>query len=188
MATATRAEVTLTEGESEGSVSAPDGGRLRGWRILLVLVGSVALFGLAAATAAVAGDRLSEGSRDQHREAIVAAATEGVLALIDVHTDTADADLQRLRDLSTGAFAAELSDSGSGLAAAIRDSAVDSTGRIDAAALVSESGEPGVVIVAASAQVVNSGSPDATPRTYRLRVTVDDVDGELMMSKVEFVP
>ena len=187
MATATRSAVTLSDGERDGSVSAPGGAR-RGWRIMLVLVGSVVLIGLVAATVAVAGDRLSERSRDQHREAIVAAATEGVLALIDVHTDTADADLQRLRDLSTGDFAAELSDSGSGLASAIRDSAVDSTGRIDAAALVSESGESGVVIVAASAQVVNSGSPDATPRTYRLRVTVDDVDGELMMSKVEFVP
>ncbi|MFD4182178.1 hypothetical protein, partial [Rhodococcus sp. NPDC058514] len=116
------------------------------------------------------------------------AAHDGVLALIDVHTDSADDDLAQLRERSTGAFAEELSGGSVGFAASIRDAAVNSDGRIDSAALVSEDGDSGVVIVAASAQVGNADSPTATARSYRLRVTIDEVEGRLLMSSVEFVP
>ncbi|WP_345343473.1 hypothetical protein [Rhodococcus olei] len=105
-----------------------------------------------------------------------------------MHTDTVDADLDRLSELTTGRFAGELSDSGSGVVQAIRDAAVNADGRVDSAALASESGGGGVVLVAASGAVTNAAGPTATPRNYRLRVTVDDVDGRLLMSNVEFVP
>ncbi|SEK31747.1 hypothetical protein [Rhodococcus maanshanensis] len=171
--------------------SVADGGTRSSWgrsRILLsALIGaaSIALVaGAVVATTTYLGDR----AREAHREALVAAAGDGVLALIDLHTGTADDDLARLRERSTGAFAKELGDGSDGLAASIRDAAVNSDGRIDSAALVSESGESGVVIVAASAQVGNADSPTATPRSYRLRVTIDEVEGRLLMSGVEFVP
>ncbi|TQF67246.1 hypothetical protein FK531_15605 [Rhodococcus spelaei] len=152
-------------------------------RVLLVAA-SVGLV----ATVVLGGVALrSDRAREAHRQALVDAASEGVLALIDVHTATADADVDRLRSLSTGAFADELNDGGSGFVKSIRDSVVNSDGRVDEAALASESGASGVVVVAASAQVSNAAGP-AAGRTYRLRVGVDEVDGRLLMSSVEFVP
>lgn len=109
------------------------------------------------------------------------------LALIDVHSATVDEDLETLQSLSTGTFADELKSGESAFVASIRDFAVDSDGRVDTAALASESGNSGVVLIAASAQVGNSAG-ESSARTYRLRVGVEDVDGRVLMSSVEFVP
>ncbi|XGU20365.1 hypothetical protein ACETU7_05880 [Rhodococcus sp. 3Y1] len=43
------------------------------------------------------------------------------------------------------------------------------------------------MLIAASAQVGNSAG-ESSARTYRLRVGVEDVDGRVLMSSVEFVP
>lgn len=172
-----------------GGADGDDAPHGRRWlRILLSLIGIAATGALVAGVVTAGSTWLADRSLAAHRQARVDAATEGVLAMIDVHTDTADADLARLRERSTGQFADELADGHAGLATAIRDAAVNSDGRIDSAALASETDGSAVVIVAASAQVANVDSPTAAPRSYRLRVTVDGVDGRLLMSKVEFVP
>ncbi|MBP1158207.1 MULTISPECIES: hypothetical protein [unclassified Rhodococcus (in: high G+C Gram-positive bacteria)] len=184
------AAVTAVDTEVPDVPVAEDGTRWSSGRrriLLSALAGAAAIAVLACAVVATT-TYLADRSRESHREALVEAAGDGVLALIDVHTDTAEDDMAQLREWSTGAFAQELGDSSVGLAASIRDAAVNSDGRIDSAALVSESGESGVVIVAASSQVGNVDSPTATPRSYRLRVTIDEVDGRLLMSGVEFVP
>ncbi|MFC9789927.1 hypothetical protein [Rhodococcus sp. NPDC127528] len=129
----------------------------------------------------------SDRAREAHRQSLVDAARDGVLALIDVHAATADADLARLMSLSTGVFADEMKEGGTGFVGSVRDSAVNSDGRVDEAALASESGSSGVVVVAASARVANAAGP-ASNRTYRLRVAVDEVGGRMLMSSVEFVP
>jgi Mce-associated membrane protein len=182
--------VTAVDTEVPDVPVAEDGTRWSSGRrriLLSALAGAAAIAVLACAVVATT-TYLADRSRESHREALVEAAGDGVLALIDVHTDTAEDDMAQLREWSTGAFAQELGDSSVGLAASIRDAAVNSDGRIDSAALVSESGESGVVIVAASSQVGNVDSPTATSRSYRLRVTIDEVDGRLLMSGVEFVP
>ncbi len=171
--------------------SVADDGTRSSWgrnRILLSALAGAAAIAVVACAVVATITYLGDRSRESHRQALVEAACDGVLALIDLHTGTADDDMAQLRERSTGAFAQELGDGSAGLAASIRDSAVNSDGRIDSAALASESGESGVVIVAASAQVGNSGSPTATPRSYRLRVTIDEVEGRLLMSGVELVP
>lgn len=158
------------------------------WRIvsgvLTVVVPAALVATVAVAVSTVRADR----EREAHRQALVDAAGAGVLALIGVHADTADADLDRLGALSTGTFAAELRDGAAGFVDSIRDAAVTSEGRIDAAALAGETGTSAVVVVAASARVSNAAGPDGAQRTYRLRVGVDEVDGRLLVSSVEFVP
>ncbi|MFC7451004.1 hypothetical protein [Rhodococcus daqingensis] len=171
--------------------SVTDDGARSSWgrrRILLSALVGAAAIALAAGAVVATGTYLGDRARESHRLELVEAAEDGVLALIDMHTDSADEDLEQLRERSTGAFAQELSDGSDGLAASIRDAAVNSDGRIDSAALVSESADSSVVIVAASARVGNADSPTATPRSYRLRVTIDETEGGLRMSNVEFVP
>ncbi|MFD4292826.1 hypothetical protein ACFWQG_06350 [Rhodococcus sp. NPDC058532] len=170
----------------DAAAASPPAGRRR--RTILAGIAVLLLAGLGVGAVAVIGRYLDDRSRDAHRQALVAAATAGVVAMIDVDTDSADADLDRLRDLSTGPFADELADGRTGLAAAIREFAVRSDGSVDSAALATDAGGGGVVLVAASASVANSDSPTATPRSYRLRVTVEDVGDRLLMSGMEFVP
>ncbi|MCD2104521.1 hypothetical protein O4214_15315 [Rhodococcus erythropolis] len=129
----------------------------------------------------------SDRARETQRQELVDGAVAGVLALIDVHSATVDEDLETLQSLSTGTFADELKTGESAFVASIREFAVESDGRVDTAALASESGNSGVVLIAASAQVGNSAG-ESSERTYRLRVGVEEVDGRVLMSSVEFVP
>jgi len=166
-----------------GEVLDPVGGK-RGVLTALVWIALAALsvvvvFGCLA----VRSDRARESQRQEYVDGAVA----GALALIDVHSATVDEDLETLQSLSTGTFADELKSGESAFVASIRDFAVDSDGRVDTAALASESGNSGVVLIAASAQVGNSAG-ESSARTYRLRVGVEDVDGRVLMSSVEFVP
>ncbi|MBS3692163.1 hypothetical protein KGD90_13290 [Rhodococcus qingshengii] len=147
--------------------------------IALAALSVVVVFG----ALAVRSDRARESQRQKYVDGAVA----GALALIDVHSATVDEDLETLQSLSTGTFADELKSGESAFVASIRDFAVDSDGRVDTAALASESGNSGVVLIAASAQVGNSAG-ESSARTYRLRVGVEDVDGRVLMSSVEFVP
>ncbi|QEX14339.1 hypothetical protein F6X56_19170 [Rhodococcus erythropolis] len=129
----------------------------------------------------------SDRARETQRQGFVDGAVAGALALIDVYSATLDENLATLQALSTGAFADELKSGESAFVASIRDFAVDSDGRVDTAALASESGTSGVVLIAASAQVANSAG-ESSARTYRLRVGVEEVEGRVLMSSVEFVP
>lgn len=147
--------------------------------IALAALSVVVVFGCLA----VRSDRACESQR----QGFVDGAVAGTLALIDVHSATLDEDLAELKSLTTGTFADELKSGESAFVASIRDFAVDSDGHVDTAALASESGTSGVVLIAASAQVGNSAG-ESSARTYRLRVGVEEVDGRVLMSSVEFVP
>ncbi|MGV0156672.1 hypothetical protein ACSW29_25370 [Rhodococcus sp. GB-02] len=178
MATVADADESL-----RGEVLDPVGGK-RGVLTALVWISLAALsvvvvFGCLA----VRSDR----ARESQRQEFVDGAVAGTLALIDVHSATLDEDLAALKSLTTGTFADELKSGESAFVASIRDFAVDSDGRVDTAALASESGTSGVVLIAASAQVGNSAG-ESSARTYRLRVGVEEVDDRVLMSSVEFVP
>jgi Mce-associated membrane protein len=147
--------------------------------IALAALSVVVVFGCLA----VRSDRV----RESQRQGFVDGAVAGTLALIDVHSATLDEYLAELKSLTTGTFADELKSGESAFVASIRDFAVDSDGHVDTAALASESGTSGVVLIAASAQVGNSAG-ESSARTYRLRVGVEEVDGRVLMSSVEFVP
>ncbi|WP_285183244.1 hypothetical protein [Rhodococcus sp. MEB032] len=178
MATVADADESL-----RGEVLDPVGGK-RGVLTALVWIALAALSVVVVFGAlAVRSDRARETQRQEYVDGAVA----GALALIDVHSATLDEDLETLQALSTGTFADELKSGESAFVASIRDFAVDSDGRVDTAALASESGTSGVVLIAASAQVANSAG-ESSARTYRLRVGVDEVDGRILMSSVEFVP
>ena len=178
MATVADADESL-----RGEVLDPVGGK-RGVLTALVWIALAALSVVVVFGAlAVRSDRARESQRQDYVDGAVA----GALALIDVHSATVDEDLETLQSLSTGTFADELKSGESAFVASIRDFAVDSDGRVDTAALASESGKSGVVLIAASAQVGNSAG-ESSARTYRLRVGVEDVDGRVLMSRVEFVP
>ncbi|MFD6517831.1 hypothetical protein [Rhodococcus sp. NPDC060176] len=178
MATAADADESL-----RGEVLEP----VRGKRGVLTALAWIALAALSAVVVFGALAVRSDRARETQRQEYVDGAVAGALALIDVHSATVDEDLETLQSLSTGTFADELKSGESAFVASIRDFAVESDGRVDTAALASESGNSGVVLIAASAQVGNSAGVSSA-RTYRLRVGVEDVDGRVLMSSVEFVP
>ncbi len=133
----------------------------------------------------------------QHREAaaqrsqdlqFVDAARAGVTALLSIDHTRAQSDVQRVLDLSTGAFREDFARSADDFVKTAVDSKAVTSGTVNAAALDTLQGDSGVVIVAATSEVTNTNGANQDPRPFRISVTVTRDGGTPRMSDVEFVP
>lgn len=138
----------------------------------------------------IANNRASERSDEQaaERDSYVEAAKTTVLNLTTIHADTAKADVDKILDNASGEFLDEFQGRIEPFVSIVRDARVDTDGEIVAAGIESETDGEAVVLVAAKTMVSNAGTDEPQPRTFRMRLTVTDVDGRLTTSKVEFVP
>jgi Mce-associated membrane protein len=133
----------------------------------------------------------------QHREVaaqrsqdlqFVDAARAGVTALLSIDHTRAQADVERVLDLSTGAFREDFERSAEDFVKTALESKAFTTGTVNAAALDSLDGDRGVVMVAATSEVTNANGADQDPRPFRISVTVTRDGDTPKMSDVEFVP
>jgi Mce-associated membrane protein len=123
-----------------------------------------------------------------HRAEFVTSASEGVLALLSIDYNHAKADVQKVIDHSTGSFKDDFTKGGDDFVKTAEQSKAVTVGKISAAALESENGDTGVVLLAASSQVTNVNGARQDPRAWRMSVTMTRDGGKLKMSNVEFVP
>ncbi|GAA3686058.1 hypothetical protein GCM10022237_50680 [Nocardioides ginsengisoli] len=129
------------------------------------------------------GDRseLSDG------RAAAAAATAEVEGLIDISGSTSDADMVRLLDGATAAFRTDLEAQAARLQKALADNKVKATGKAVSTGVVKLADDRATVIVAAAGTVKNKQTKAAEPRNYRLRVDLQRVKGDWLVSGLEFV-
>ena len=123
-----------------------------------------------------------------HRAEFVTSASDGVLALLSIDYNHAKADVQKVIDHSTGSFRDDFVKGGDDFVKTAQQSKAVTIGKISAAALESENGDTGVVLLAASSQVTNANGARQDPRAWRMSVTMTRDGGKLKMSNVEFVP
>jgi Mce-associated membrane protein len=118
----------------------------------------------------------------------VDAARDGVTALLSMDHTRAQADVQRVLDLSTGEFHDDFARTADDFVKTAVDSKAVTTGTINAAALDLVEGDRGTVLVAAVSEVTNVNGANADARPFRISVTVDRDGDTFKMSGVEFVP
>lgn len=203
-------ESGATEPDVEGGVSAPDdektvdiavaepaGSRVARWmararaggRRTALVVLATALLVASAATGAFSVWNHHRLTGDERRTAeFSAAARQGVVALTSLDFNRAKDDVQRVLDNSTGAFREDFQSRAEDFTKVVEQSQVTTAGRVTATAVESMTDDSAVVLVAATSQITNSAGAKQEPRIWRLSVTVTRVDGQLKMSKVEFVP
>jgi len=125
----------------------------------------------------------------QQREAeFAAAARQGVVALTSLDHSRAEQDVQRVLDNSTGAFHDDFQGRSEDFTNVVQQSQVATAGKVNTTAVESMNDDSAVVLVAATSEVTNSAGAQEEPRSWRLSVTVTQVEDQLKMSKVEFVP
>ena len=100
----------------------------------------------------------------------------------------AKADVQKVIDLSTGTFRDDFTKGAQDFVKTAEGSKAVTVGKINAAALESENGDTGVVLLAATSQVTNANGARQDPRAWRMSVTMTRDGDKLKMSNVEFVP
>lgn len=126
---------------------------------------------------------------ENRRAAYVQAASQAVVNMTSIDFEHAEADVQRVLDAATGEFRDDFDKRGPAFVEVIRKSRVATDGKIGLAG-VERVGPDGsmVVLVASNSTVSNAAGAQNEDRAWRLRVTVVPVDGDLKISKVEFVP
>ena len=173
-------------GESTGEIRPPRG--LSRWRAAALAAAAVVIGALLALTGLMlVKHNEAAANRAQDRE-FLEAASEGIVALLSIDHGRAEADVQRILDLSIGAFRDDFaSRAGDFITTAQKGKAV-TKGAVTAAALESAGDDNAVVLVAATSQVTNVSGARDDPRPWRMSVTVSRDEDQWKMSNVEFVP
>jgi Mce-associated membrane protein len=118
-----------------------------------------------------------------------AAGRQGVVTLMSLDFNTAEDNVQRIIENTTGQFKADFEDQAADFVKVAQDSKVITDVTVTAAAVESMTPNQAVVLVAATSRVTNSSGAKQEPRAWRLQVSLERVDGgQIKMAKVEFVP
>ncbi|MGV0806541.1 mammalian cell entry protein [Mycolicibacterium setense] len=155
-----------------------------------LVVAALITVGLAGLGAWSAQRALANHTRAQQQERLVAAAKQGAMNLASIDSARVQDDVQRILDFATGDFLDEFRQRSAGFVDFVRKAQSKSEATIRAAGLESFDGHSARVDVAMTVKVTAPGqAPDAVPRSWRLRITVQDngTDGA-KISNVEFVP
>lgn len=129
--------------------------------------------------------------RDQRAEerAVLVAAAEGTTAWASVDYTDVDAYFARVQEVATGDFLAEFQDSEASLRSLLVENESVQVPVIPkgGVGLLERTGDSARVLVAMDATVTNKNTETPQPRQYRLQLVLDRVEGEWLISTLEFV-
>lgn len=153
-------------------------------------VTAVVIVALVVAAVVLLLDQLSARERDDRRQAFVDTARQTVLNLTTIHPETAKDDVARIVAGASGQFLEEFQGREDPFVGVVQDANVTTEGEVIEAGIENgtETSISANVLVAARTMVSSKEQPEPSPRDFRMRVTISDVDGKLTASKVEFVP
>jgi Mce-associated membrane protein len=125
---------------------------------------------------------------DDRRQAAADAASREVVAFLLISDRTASEDLQALLAGATARFHDRLQREATAFKQALATGQVTSTGTVLAAGVAALHGDRAQVAVAAKAVVKSTANPEGQERTYRLMVSLSDVDSRWLVSGLEILP
>jgi Mce-associated membrane protein len=183
--------------DAAGDAPPESGGRLARWRrratprLSRAATAVVVSAALVVALAGLAGwlgyrayeDREAKAKRDLY----VQVARQGAVNLTTINYTQADADVQRILDLSTGAFRDDFEQRSKPFVEVVKAAQSKSEGTVTDAGLESQRGDSAQVLVAVAVKSRTAGGEEA-PREWRMRVEVRSVGNDAKVSNVVFVP
>jgi serine/threonine protein kinase, bacterial len=104
-----------------------------------------------------------------------------------ISAQSADSDIQRIIDGSTGQFRDDFANRRSDFRQVVVQSNVNTQGTVNSAALESLGGSTAQVLVSATSKITNNAGASQQPRSWRLVEQVEKVGGSYKVSKVELV-
>ncbi|AWK77017.1 hypothetical protein CBI38_37085 (plasmid) [Rhodococcus oxybenzonivorans] len=107
--------------------------------------------------------------------------------LVTLRHQSLDEDIQKVSDGTTGPFHDQFTTSSGGFGDVLNQGQVESTGEVKSAGIVDATDDHATVLAAVTSTVKNTEAPDGEMRVYRMKMTLDLVDGRWLVSNVEFV-
>lgn len=118
---------------------------------------------------------------------ILDTATQMATNLVTLRHQSLDEDIQKVSDGTTGPFHDQFTTSSGGFGDVLNQGQVESTGEVKSAGIVDATDDHATVLAAVTSTVKNTEAPDGEMRVYRMKMTLDLVDGRWLVSNVEFV-
>jgi Mce-associated membrane protein len=115
------------------------------------------------------------------------AARQGVTTLMTFDANHVKEDFQRIIDASTGELKDQLSATASFRAKQAEDKKASSKVAVLAYAVESVTDNSAVVLVSAKSDVTDADNTKRPPALWQISVTINRVDGQLKMSRIEFL-
>ena len=152
------------------------------------LVAGVAVVAALAGLAGWLGYRAYEKHEaNTKRDLFVQVARQGAVNLTTINYTEVDADVQRIVDLSTGAFRDDFEQRSKPFIEVVKAAQSKSEGTVTDAGLESQRGDSAQVLVAVAVKSRTAGGEEA-PREWRMRIEVRSVGDDAKVSNVVFVP
>jgi Mce-associated membrane protein len=124
-----------------------------------------------------------------HRQALVAAGRQAALNLTTIDAASADSDIKRILDSSTGVFHDDFEKRSGSFIQAVNQAQSKTVGTVTEAGLESQDGDDAHVLATVAVTTATAGVEDPHPRAWRMRITVTQhAGGDPKVSNVEFVP
>ena len=157
-------------------------------RVGTALVASAVIVATLAGLAGWLGFRAYQKHEAQtQRDLFVQIARQGAVNLTTINYTQVDADVQRIIDLSTGAFRDDFLQRSKPFIEVVRAAQSKSEGTVTDAGLESQRGDSAQVLVAIAVKSRTAGGEEA-PREWRMRIEVQSVGDDAKVSNVVFVP
>ncbi|MCV7299362.1 hypothetical protein H7J93_06865 [Mycobacterium barrassiae] len=183
-------ENDVEETEEDTEVAAP---KRRRWSLVVKIVAmTLAILGTVALLAA-SGYMIVQHRKETDQQRLnaeyLAAGRQSVVTLMSLDFNKAQEDVDRIIANSTGQFKTDFENQAEDFVKVAQESKVVTDVTVTAAAVESMTPDSAVVLVAATSRVTNAAGAKQEPRAWRLSVNLERVDdGQVKMSKVEFVP
>jgi Mce-associated membrane protein len=134
------------------------------------------------------GFRAYEGhTAEAKRYLFLQVARQCAVNLSTVDYEHADADVQRILDLATGNFYDNFSHRSKAFAESVKQARSKSVGTVAEAAVESQGGDVGHVLVAVTVKTSNPGTTEEHEQAWRMRITVHKIGDGGKVSNVAFV-
>lgn len=118
---------------------------------------------------------------------VLSTASEMSVNFVTMGHSSADSDLARILDGTTGDFRAQFASMADGFRLLLDQGAVQSSGQVVGAGIVEADDDRATVLSAVTSTVKNSEAPDGEIRVYRMKLSLEHSDGRWLVSNVEFV-
>ena len=183
-------DATETVDTSEPEAAQPAVPRARRSRIALAaaILAVVLTLGFLGASGYMIVQHRRVVAEQQRSTEFAAAARQGVVTLMSLNFNSAQDDVKRILDNTTGEFKKDFAGQADEFAKVAQSSQVITEATVNATAVQSMSQDTATVLVAVTTQVSNAASKQQEPRSWRLRVDMARDGGQIKLAKVEFVP
>ncbi|WP_064444721.1 hypothetical protein [Rhodococcus sp. YH3-3] len=154
-----------------------------------VVLVALALIVAVLATVSVVLLRSDQGRRDEQARGqdVLVTAHQVAVDLVTLRYGSARDDLDQILASTTGDFRQQFADVSGSFEKVLGDGQVQSTGQVELAGISKIDDGQATVLAAVTSTVKNTEAPDGERRTYRMRLTLDNIDGDWLVSNVEFV-